>query len=318
MKKVWIIIAASLVVAGGLIFVGALSSVGFDFSKLNTQKYVTNTYDISDDFSNIIINCDTADVVFKLSEDGKCKVVCNEQEKLFHEVSVKDGALVIDIIDSRAWYDHISFFGDSSEIILYLPANDYGALNISTDTGDINIPKELGFGSISIKASTADINVSASAKGKMSIKTSTGDVILNNVTAKEMELSASTGDISVTSAIVEGYIVAETDTGEVRMTTVHSKGVMITVDTGDITLNSVISTDTFDIKGDTADVRFIGCDAEAITVETDTGDVTGTLLSDKIFITKTSTGDISVPESTSGGRCKVTTSTGDIKLSIVK
>ena len=59
-----------------------------------------------------------------------------------------------------------------------------------------------------------------------------------------------------------------------------------------------------------------GCDAAEIFVKTDTGDVTGTLLSEKVFVTTTDTGKVEVPRSVSGGRCEITTDTGDIRISI--
>ena len=37
---------------------------------------------------------------------------------------------------------------------------------------------------------------------------------------------------------------------------------------------------------------------------------------EKIFIAKASIGDVSVPETTAGGKCKITTDTGDIRISI--
>ena len=52
-------------------------------------------------------------------------------------------------------------------------------------------------------------------------------------------------------------------------------------------------------------------------VETDTGDVTGSLLSDKVFITKSDTGSIDVPKTVTGGKCEITTDTGDIKIEII-
>ena len=68
----------------------------------------------------------------------------------------------------------------------------------------------------------------------------------------------------------------------------------------------------------TGDVRFEGSDAAAIFVETNTGDVTGTLLSDKIFLPQSNTGEIEVPQTVSGGRCQIITSTGDIRLKIAR
>ena len=82
----------------------------------------------------------------------------------------------------------------------------------------------------------------------------------------------------------------------------------------DISLKNVIATEKISIERSIGDVKFDDCDATEIWVETDTGDVTGNLLSEKIFITETSTGDVNVPKSTKGGKCEITTSTGDIYI----
>ena len=72
------------------------------------------------------------------------------------------------------------------------------------------------------------------------------------------------------------------------------------------------------IKRSTGDVKFDGSDAAEIFIKTDTGDVTGSLLTDKVFITQTDTGNIDVPKTVNGGRCEISTDTGDIKISVKK
>ena len=52
-------------------------------------------------------------------------------------------------------------------------------------------------------------------------------------------------------------------------------------------------------------------------MKTDTGKVVGSLLSEKVFIAETSTGKVSVPKTTTGGKCEITTSTGDIKIEVI-
>ena len=63
-------------------------------------------------------------------------------------------------------------------------------------------------------------------------------------------------------------------------------------------------------------MKFKGSDAAELFVKTDTGDVTGSLLTDKIFITQTNTGDVDVPDTAAGGRCEIRTNTGDIEIKI--
>lgn len=83
-------------------------------------------------------------------------------------------------------------------------------------------------------------------------------------------------------------------------------------------MKNVIATEKFSIERSTGDVTFDGADAAEIFVKTDTGDVKGSLLTDKVFITETDTGRVDVPKTTIGGRCEITTDTGDISIEIKK
>ncbi|MBQ1821155.1 MAG: DUF4097 family beta strand repeat protein [Clostridia bacterium] len=83
---------------------------------------------------------------------------------------------------------------------------------------------------------------------------------------------------------------------------------------GEICKNS--RAEQISIERSTGDVRFEQCDAAELSIDTDTGDVTGSLRSDKVFIAQSHTGDVSVPGSTSGGKCRITTDTGDIRITV--
>ena len=85
---------------------------------------------------------------------------------------------------------------------------------------------------------------------------------------------------------------------------------------GNIILKSVAAKETFSVKTSTGDVKLEGCDGESILIKTDIGDVTGTLLTDKIIFAESSVGDVDVPKSTTGGKCEISTDTGDIKIKI--
>ena len=114
----------------------------------------------------------------------------------------------------------------------------------------------------------------------------------------------------------DGKLETKTDTGITDITNATCADLYSTGATGSLYLTSVIASGEYHIKRDTGNVRFDGCDAEAIYVETDTGDVTGTFLTDKVFLTETDTGSVDVPKTITGGRCEITTDTGDIKISV--
>ena len=105
-------------------------------------------------------------------------------------------------------------------------------------------------------------------------------------------------------------------TGEASVTDVSCNQFASQGNTGDICLKNVRAAGKCSVERSTGDVRFDGCDANSLFVKTDTGDVSGTLLSEKVFVTQTDTGRVQVPKTTAGGLCEITTDTGDIKITL--
>lgn len=313
---IWLTIAVCLIVIGLLLFAVAMSAIGWDLKKLGTEKFETNTYEITQDFTDISVKTDTAQVFFAPSEDASCKVVCYEQKKIQHSVTVEDGTLTVTVNDERQWYEHIGIHFQTPKITVYLPQGQYSDLSIQSDTGYAKIPKDFTFENIRISTDTGAVTCHASAAGTVQIKTATGYIRVQDISAQALELTASTGAITVSDVDCAGDAKIKVSTGLAKLTDVTCNNLTSTGSTGSITLKNVIAAEQFSIERDTGSVKFDGCDAAEIFVETDTGSVTGTLLSDKVFFAETDTGSIDVPKSTSGGRCEVTTDTGSIKLKI--
>lgn len=314
--KTWLIAAASLVTIGAILFAVVMTEYHWDCSRLSTFNFEMNTYEISEEFSDIKLNTDTADILFAASSDNMCRVVCYEKENTKHSASVQDGTLTISVVDDREWYEHIGFSFHSPKVTVYLPKTEYVSLVIKESTGDITLPKDFSFGSMDLSLSTGHVDSLASSLGLMRIETSTGDIRLQNLSAGELDLIVSTGHVDVQSVSCEGNVGICVSTGDTRLTDISCNSINSDGDTGDITLKNVITEEMISIERSTGDVRFEGCDAGELEVNTDTGNVTGSLLSSKVFIVHSDTGDIDVPETTSGGKCKITTDTGDIRITI--
>jgi len=315
--KIWLIVAASLTLLGCIIFVGAMSMLHWDFTKLSTNEYETNTYEINEAFKSIIVKTDTADIDFVPSENAECSVICYEDKNLKHSVEVTDSTLIIKVVDTRKWYDYIGFdFGASPKITVYIPQGAYGPLSVKSDTGDVKIPKAFSFESIDITESTGDVTNRASASGIVKIKTSTGNISIDDVSAKSLDLLVSTGTVRVSKAACEGDVKIKVSTGKTYLSDMTCQNLISGGNTGDISLKNVIAREKFSLERSTGDVTFDGSDASEIFVVTDTGDVEGSLLSEKVFIVNTDTGDKEVPHTITGGRCEITTDTGDIKITI--
>lgn len=296
-KKKWLITAASLLAIGSAIFAGAMAALGFDFSKLNTIKYETNIYEVSGDFDEISIDVDITDIVFKQSNDESCKVVCFEAEKAKHSVRCANGTLTIDMTDDTKWYDHIGVSFASPKMTIYLPQSEYTSLLIDTDTGDIDIPKSFTFNELEIETDTGNVDCIANVS----------DII---------KIASDTGRIDISSAASNCNVDIKTNTGSIKLTDIACTNFTAESDTGNISLVNVVAANSIYVETDTGDVKLKNSDAANLSIKTDTGNVTGTLLSEKFFIAKSSTGNVNVPKTKTGGKCEIITDTGNIKIDI--
>lgn len=348
MKK-WIVIAISLIIIGGLI----LTITACSKNSIFENKLEEKTVEITDNFSEIEVHTDVADIILTVAEDGKCKVISNDHKKITYSASVENNVLKVKAVDGRKWYEKI-FNVRTPSISIYLPKSEFSSLTIDESTGNITAAS-FDFGNVDIKLSTGDVKLENITANQMKIKSSTGDINLNtvecaenlsievstgdvhlksvscnnlssegdtgnitieNINANNASIERTTGKIGVTEANISDTITLEVSTGKCEITDVKCANLISEGDTGNIIITNVIADGKFDIERSTGYVKFDASDAAEIFVETDTGNVTGSLLTEKVFIVRTDTGKIDVPKTITGNRCEITTDTGDIVITV--
>ena len=312
--KILLIIAFGLIVCGAVFFgVGIIMNDG----DIPMAKYDVKSYGELGNFNDIYINTTTADILFEKAPDGKAKVVCYEQEKQPHNVLVKDEKLTIEVQDNRKWYDYVGINSSkTAKITVYLPQNVYNSLFVKTSTGCVNLNNYFNFLSIEVEGSTGDV-ICCSNANDIKIYLSTGDIEVNGITAKNLRLKVSTGEIEVANSSVENEVKIEFSTDDVSIKNLTADNLTVNGETGDVNLSNVIVSGKMNIKASTGEVTLNRCDAGEIKINLSTGDVKASLLSSKIFIVDTNTGKKQVPNTTQGGICEITNSTGDITFTIV-
>ncbi len=333
------VIALALIALGLVIGAVGLFALGFDFGNLDNRTYEEKSVGIEGDFEKITIAADVDDVTVAFAEDGKGRVEYCDWDKVKHKVTAKDGKIEIELEDSRRWYDYVfpfNFNSRDTDIVVYLPEAEYASLSVKVGTGDVNVSDKLTFGEAEVKTSTGGVSWGASLWGELSVTASTGRVDVSKISAKNVKIATSTGDVSVNYAKISGELsvacstgrisvsdtecakfAAQTSTGDITLDSAEiGEGVNIKADTGDVLLRKTVAKGDFEIQTDTGEVTLDRADAKNLNIVTDTGDVTGSILTEKIFYSKTSTGNIEVPRGTSGGLCEITTSTGDIEIEI--
>lgn len=276
-RKISFFIASLLLVLGLFVGVLGLALMHFDLRNLDNGIYREVETVIDEEFDSIKIDASTADIRFAVSDDGTCRVVCYEHEKMAHRAEVTDGVLTIALEDNRAWYDHISFYLRSVEIVVYLPRATFDSLEISASTADVSI-EGFNFGELSVRLSTGDITLTDVTADKMTLGVSSGDISLDTLTASSLAIETGTGDVMLTDTVVAALTVV-TDTGDVELVRVDAWEIEITTDTGDVSGTL--------------------CSGKLFTTSTDTGDVSVPA------------------NDASGGTCSITTDTGDIDIRIV-
>ena len=297
--KIWLIVAGSLTALGALMVVGALAMIHWNPAEFGAAAYTTDTYEITDSFDSVSVDASAADTVFRLSDNKTCKIDCRGTKGMKFKTSVQNKTLTVKAEADPDWTVRLSSLFNHPQITVYLPEKQYRQLAVVSAAGDVLIPGDFSFDSISINAATTDVDCAASVSGDLQIHCVTGDVTLSSLSAGDIDIAVTTGDIRLKDVAAKGDVTVNTTTSDILLSNTYASK--------EITLGAV-----------TGDILFDRSDASQITAQTTTGDITGTLCSDKIFSVKTTTGDTDVPDTARGGNCVLTTGVGDICIRIEK
>ena len=318
MKK-WIIAAFVLLFAGCAVMAGVMYHLDFDFAKFSKTVYIENSVDITDDFSGI-----SADISSELkivpSGDGSCTVKCFVQKNIDVSAAVENGTLVIKESDNRDWYDRMDFSMSEHEtgVTVFMPEKEYESLVVNTGYGDVAVPGGFSFGEAGIHTGSGDIEFRASVSGKVNMNSNSGDICVSNSAPEELNIATLSGSILVSSAEVAGNCNLKTDSGCVTVTDMTCGGFASKSKSGDLTATGLAAGGRMSVESLSGDVALSGCDAGEIKISTSSGDVAGTLLSEKIFVAQSLAGDVSVPSTSEGGRCEISSDSGDISMIVTQ
>lgn len=215
-RKIWLTIGGAWILAGGILFAVALSLLGWDFAALSTTSYETREYTVMESFRDLRIEADTADVTVLVAEDGVARVEIYEEEAARYRVSVENGTLTVRLADEREWYHFIGVNFDSSEIRVYLPAQELGTLAVETDTGDVTL-NQCKATELRVDVDTGDVTLNRCDADAIYIETDTGDVTGTLLTEKTFRIETDTGRYDVPYGTVGGLCAITTDTGDIKI-----------------------------------------------------------------------------------------------------
>lgn len=356
-KKIAIIVAVSMMAVGLVSIVGSLAFVRFDVTKLNTVEWENNTYEVEDSFSNIWIKGNEATVSLVPAADGNCKVVCTENEVVYDRIEVVNNTLTIERVDEKKWYQNIGINFGEIEITVYLPESEYETLFIDNSSGRIDVQGDFTFAEAEVSNTSGKTNFMADVEGTLRVENTSGGIYVGDNSVGDLWVKGTSGIIDVTSVCAAGNVEVNGSSGGIGVSKVECVNLSVENSSGVMHLSEIVATGDVNVKGtsgglhldevecanltgsnssgriDCAEVIASGdinldnssggialeaCDATNLKLEATSGSIRGTLLTEKIFQANATSGSVKVPETTSGGVCEVTTTSGSIQMSIVE
>ena len=305
-----VIAASIMIVAGIIIVISAFAVNGFRWPNLTVNlahmtsepvNYIKKTVDIKDKFSSIEVkSASDVDVAVKKASGDTSYVEYYDCENLTHHVDVSDGVLRITADDSRNVAFNVSiglYTGAWPSVTVYLAGTEYDDLKIVTSSGDIDMEYYLLVGNIDIEASSGDVTVNGANSDSLTIATRSGNIKIDSASSKDTRISANSGDVSLGDVVTDN-VDLKTSSGNITSGSIKAKRINGRASSGDVMIRD--------------------CDASEINIMTNSGDVSIGIGSEMKYeyTTKTSSGDVNVPDSVKGadGKCNIETSSGDIDV----
>lgn len=319
-KKITLIVAGCMVLAGLIIAAVGLAAVQFDVSRFCTvnsemvhyENYETVHYEIEEGFHHISIAGAGSDVHLYPSEYDTCRVVCTETKGITFDVGVKDDTLYIQRQGSSAWQLQFGVFLGETGISVYLPEDAYEALTIHTSSGNITVPEDFSFTSVDARSASGEITLLPSVNGEQSVSSQSGNIHVKNTAPESLTIQSSSGEITLEKVNVRTELQVKSTSGDIAFTDVKGQAVTVSASSGESTLSKVTADGSMGLKTTSGDMKLRNIDAEALSIQSVSGeaDIENGDVKSELQVKSTS-GDMTFTD-VKGKAAAVTTSSGEI------
>ena len=188
------------------------------YSLVRPCEFETHEYEIKENYKDIKIVTDIADIQFILSEKPNTFIVCEEEKNANHSVMVKENTLRIEVNDNKKWYEDIGINLRAPKITVYLGKSEYGNISLKTDIGNILLDNIIVTGKIAIETDTGNVKFEECDASEVFIETDTGNVTGSFVTDKVVFAESDTGNIDIPKVIADEKCEIITETGNIKIT----------------------------------------------------------------------------------------------------
>lgn len=191
-KVILIVISVVCILIGAAMMGGAYYALASNASeKIADARFQKKTHTVTEPFTKLNIRTISSSIEILPSSDGTCRIVCDDNEKLYHDFSVTESPqgtqLNINQHDDWQWYEMLYglYRVDELKVQVYLPEAEYDLLHADSANGDITIAPDLRFQTVSTYTAGGNTKITDLQTGHLTAHTVSGDLILRGTDAAE-------------------------------------------------------------------------------------------------------------------------------------
>ena len=300
-KLVLIIVSVICIILGAAMAVSAYFSLANDTSKqLAAIKFEEMTHTIEESFTKLNIHTVNSSIEILPSPDGVCRIVCDDSEKLYHDVSVTESVqgvqLNINQQEDWQWYEMLYglYRAEDIRVRVYLPESEYELLHADSTNGDITVAPDFRFQTVNTHTSSGNTKLTALNSDSLTAVTVSGNLVLRNIEAAS--------DVYAQNA--NGFIQAEHATAPNITVFSSSGGTVLDHVSADYLHTSAVSGEIRVLSGSFRDSSYF---------ETDSGDIgiTDSQCGENVMLTLS--GNVAL-QNVNGISLNISTSSGEILI----
>ena len=233
--KIVVKIIAGLLIAAILVVVGffgyKLYQNGFNFNKtfgIGVSEKLVEEKELTI-IKEIDIKFNTSDIEIKPSEDNAIKVAIYSDRDGEHSITEEEGGIVkVSINEKKLKFWKRLFNHRISRVLVYLPKDFEGKINIDGDVGDINIG-DYNYSLITAKLNVGDIYIDGAKEANIDLDV--GSVKLKNAYSN-FNIKVDTGNVRMKEATVLKDSTIDVNIGDVRIEQTNEVKIETKVDVG--------------------------------------------------------------------------------------
>ena len=302
-KSKIILITISLVcilIGAGMMAGAYFSMVNDASSQLAAAEFQEKTHTITEPFTKLNIQTISSSIEILPASDGTCRIVCDDNEKLYHSFSITESAqgvqLNINQHDDWQWYEMLYglYRVDELKVQIYLPEAEYELLHANSASGDITVAPDFRFQTVDTYTSSGNTKLTDLHAGHLAVHSISGDLILRNLEMTEDAYIDSTSGFMQIENLKATNITTRSSSGGTALENISSNYLRATSVSGEIRVMGSSFCDTSFFETSSGNVEIVDSDCGEQTVEVISGNVTLQDVSGISLNARSSSGDISL------------------------